>query len=180
MNLHIIKGLFDDCPSLINQYFVSTSFTLKDCIELKRLYDTVEYPQSIAAKLPVRKKKVLSLGCTLTQKQLSAICVLANTYGLFSVPVTEEDMANLFTCKPGFCIRVNYLRRVAILFEAMLENNLVQWNWQSVLGHGRFLMKKRGDGYVSASSLSSAISSSKNFQTSANETIRKEVYRLSK
>ena len=181
MNLHIIKGLFDDCPSLINQFFVSESFSLKDSIELKRLYDTIEYPQSIAAKLPIRGVTALSFGCTLSHKQLAAISELANTYDLFSASeVSEQDMANLFDCKLGFNIRVNNLRRIAILFDALLNSGMVQWDWQSILERGKFLMKKSGDGHVTASSLSSALSASRRAPTSANEAIRKAVYKLSR
>ncbi len=181
MNIHIIKGLFDDCPGLVNQYFVSKTFSFRDCMDMKRLYDTVELPQSIAAKMPGQNHSVISFGCNFTRKQLDALAVCANTYDLFSVPeVTAQDMGNLFACKPGFHIKVNDLRRITILFDALLENNLVQWNWQSVLWHSRLLIVKMGNSFVSQTSLSTALSASRKCPTSVNESIRRAVAILSK
>lgn len=181
MNIQIIKGLFDDCPHLINQYFVSGTFSFHDCMELKRLYDTTEYPQSVVTRISVKRMPPLSFGCSFSHKQLDALATCANIYGMFREPqITAQDMGDLFACKQGFYIRVNNLRRIAILFDALLENNLVQWNWQSVLWHNKLLTTKRGDGYVSQSSLSTALSASRGCPTSANEGIRKAVAMLSR
>ena len=180
MNIHIIKGLFDDCPGLVNQYFISETFSFRDCMDMKRLYDTVEFPQSIAAKMPGQNHSFFSFGCDFTHRQLKALAVCADTYALFNVQeVTAQDMEDLFACKPGFHIRVNNLRRIAVLFDALLENNLVQWNWQSILWHNKLLIAKRGNGYVSQSSLSTALSASRECPTSASEGIRKAVAMLS-
>lgn len=46
-------------------------------------------------------------------------------------------MEALFACKDGFCIRVNNVRHVAIMFDALLENRFIQYHWQSVLEKGR-------------------------------------------
>ena len=89
-----------------------------------------------------------------------------------------EDMEALFACKKGFCIRVNNIRHVAVLFDALLENTFILPHWQSVLDKGRFLLSKDGTRYVTASSLSSALSAARNNITSANLGIRKAVSRL--
>ena len=60
--------------------------------------------------------------------------------------------------KEGFHIRVNNLRHVVILFDALLENSLIQSRWQSVLGKGRFVQSKDGSRFITASNLSSALS----------------------
>ena len=71
-----------------------------------------------------------------------------------------EDMEALFSCKEGFHIQVNNLRHVVILFDALLENSLIQSRWQSVLDKGRFLQSKDGSRFITASNLSSALSAS--------------------
>lgn len=40
-------------------------------------------------------------------------------------PVTVDDMDLLFSCKRGFSLRVNSVRRVAILFDALLEYSFI-------------------------------------------------------
>ena len=77
-----------------------------------------------------------------------------------------EDMEALFSCKEGFRIRVNNIRRVAVLFDALLEKSYILSNWQSVLARGKFLLSKDGKRIVTATSLSSALSAAKNNMTS--------------
>ena len=40
--------------------------------------------------------------------------------------VRMEDMETLFACKEGFRIRVNNIRHVAVLFDALLERSYIQ------------------------------------------------------
>lgn len=75
-------------------------------------------------------------------------------------------------------MRVNNLRHVAVLFDALLENSLIQSRWQSVLDKGRFLQSKDGERSVSASSLSSALSAVRKNRTSVAVGIRRAVERL--
>ncbi len=89
---------------------------------------------------------------------MTGIVACANAYHLFCVSTLRiEDMEALFACKKGFCIRVNNIRHVAVLFDALLENTFILPHWQSVLDKGRFLLSKDGTRYVTASSLSSAL-----------------------
>lgn len=121
----------------------------------------------------------LSFGCNFTHKQMIGITACANTYHLFCVsPLRIEDMEALFSCKQGFCIRVNNIRHVAILFDALLEHSFIQAQWQAVLDSGRFLQTKNGKGFVSASSLSSALSAMRNNMTSAAYGIRRAISEL--
>ena len=78
----------------------------------------------------------------------------------------------------GFCIRVNNIRHVAILFDTLLEHSFIQAKWQSVLSSGRFLQTKDGKGFVSASSLSSALSALRNNMTSTGYGIRRAIDEL--
>lgn len=41
MNIHIIKGLLNDCSHLIRAFFTEADFSFEKCMELKRTYDNV-------------------------------------------------------------------------------------------------------------------------------------------
>lgn len=104
-------------------------------MELKRMYDTSESPSKTVehrADEPISNPP-LSFGCNFTREQMAGIVSCANTYHLFCIPVRIEDMEALFACKEGFYLRVNTVRYVAILFDALLENTFIQSHWQSRL-----------------------------------------------
>lgn len=180
MNLHIVKGLLTDCARLVNPLFTADSFSFEECLELKRMYDT-------SGSLPATDRQrvnepiydpPLSFGCNFSREQMAGIVSCANTYHLFFNSVRIEDMEVLFACKEGFRIRVNNLRHVVVLFDALLENSFIQSRWQSVLDKGGFLLSKDGERPVSASSLSSALSAVRNNVTSVALGIRRAVDHL--
>ena len=135
MNIHIVKGLLTECASSVQPCFAAPDFTFNECMKLKRMYDTSE---SLSPLGPPRINRPaalsLSFGCDFTPEQMEGIVACANTYHLFCVSVRIEDMEALFACKKGFSIRVNNIRRVVILFDALLENSFIQSRWQNVLG----------------------------------------------
>lgn len=180
MNIHIVKGLLTDYAHLVKPLFTAESFSFEVCMELKRMYDT-------SASLPITGKhrtdeptsdSPLSFGCNLTREQMAGIVSCANTYHLFCISVCIEDMEALFACKEGFHIRVNNIRHVTVLFDALLENSFIHSRWQAVLDKGRFLLSKDGMRFVSASSLSSALSAVRNNMTSVSSGIRRDIDRL--
>lgn len=180
MNIHIVKGLLIDCSDLVKPLFTSDSFSPKECMELKRMYDTsgsLPNTDRRQAEEPISDPP-LSFGCNFSREQMAGIVSCANTYHLFCFSTCIEDMEALFACKEGFRIRVNNLRHVAILFDALLENSLILSRWQSVLDKGRFLQSKDGERSVSATSLSSALSAVRNNRTSVAVGIRRAVERL--
>lgn len=180
MNIHIVKGLLIDCTDLVEPLFTAGSFSFEECMELKRLYDTsgsLPNTDRERAEEPINAP-LLSLGCNFSREQMAGIVSCANTYHLFCFSTCIEDMEALFACKEGFRIRVNNLRHVAILFDALLENSLIQSRWQSVLDKGRFLQSKDGRRSVSATSLSSALSEVRKNRTSVAVGIRRAVERL--
>lgn len=122
MNIHIVKGLLTECASSVQPCFAAPDFTFNECMKLKRMYDTSE---SLSPLGPPRINRPaalsLSFGCDFTPEQMEGIVACANTYHLFCVSVRIEDMEALFACKKGFSIRVNNIRRVVILFDALLE-----------------------------------------------------------
>lgn len=110
---------------------------------------------------------------------MAGIVSCANTCHLFCVPtVRMEDMEALFACKEGFRIRVNNIRHVAVLFDALLERSYIQAYWQSVLERGKFLVSKDGKRIVTASSLSTALSAARIRPTSVVYAIRTMIGRL--
>ena len=149
MNIHIVKGLLTDCPYLIQPLFSAPSLSFEECIELKRKYDTSELASSDCNPA---KFSFLSFDCSLSRKQLAGIVSCANTYHLFCSSVTIDDMESLFSCKRA--------------------------QWQTVLSKGKFLRTKDGKGFVSATSLSSALSAMRNGMTSAAYAIKRTVDEL--
>lgn len=168
MNIYIVKGLLTECAHLVQPLFAASEFSFEESIELRKQYDRSE-PLPPPIKHPTDsfiKAPPLSFGCNFTQEQMTGIVSCANTYHLFCVSeVCTEDMEVLFSCKEGFHIRVNNLRHVAVLFDALLENSFIQSRWQSVLDKGRFLQSKDGARFVTASNLSSALSAVRNNKT---------------
>ena len=169
MNIHIVKVLLIECAHLIQPLFAASDFSFEKCMELQRKYDRSEPlpPPTEHHTDGFIKAPPLSFGCNFTQEQMTGIVSCANTYHLFCVSeVCTEDMEALFSCKEDFHIRVNNLRHVVILFDALLENSFIQSRWQSVLDKGRFLQSKDGTRFITASSLSSALSAVRNNKTS--------------
>lgn len=178
MNIHIVQGILNGNPLLIQSLFIADNFSFKKCLELKRRYDK-PVPQSVPDDCrQTNPVPPLSLDCSLTPEQMVGIVSCANAYRLFCTPVTLGDMESLFTCKAGFSLRVNNIRHVAILFDALLEHSFIQAQWQTVLGKGKFLQTKDGKGSVSASSLSSALSAMRNHMTSAAYGIKRAIHEL--
>ena len=181
MNIHIVKGLLTECAHLIQPLFAASDFSFEKCMELQRKYDRSEpLPPPIAHHTDgFIKAPLLSFGCNFTQEQMTGIVSCANTYHLFCVSeVCIEDMETLFSCKEGFRIRVNNLRHVVILFDALLENSFIQSRWQSVLDKGRFLQSKDGTRFITASSLSSALSAIRSNMGAAAYSIKRAIGQL--
>lgn len=177
MNIQIVKGLLTDCFHLIEPLFSASSFSFEECIELKRKYDIPDqessFPDRNSAEL-----SFLSFDSALSRDQLAGIASCANTYHLFCSPVTVDDMDLLFSCKRGFNLRVNSVRRVAILFDALLEYSFIHPYWQAVLERGRFLRSKDGTHFITASSISTTLSLVRNKMTSIAYNIRMLVSQL--
>ena len=110
------------------------------------------------------------LNCNLRYHHFCIECAVAT--------VRMEDMEALFTCKEGFRIRVNNIRHVAVLFDALLERSCIQEHWQSVLERGKFLVSKDGKRIVTASSLSTALSATRIRPTSVVYAIKIMIGRL--
>ena len=181
MNIHIAKGLLTECAHLVQPLFAASDFSFDMCMELRSQYDRSE-PLPLPTKRHTDgfiKAPPLSFGCNFTLEQMTGIVSCANTYHLFCVSeVCIEDMEALFSCKEGFHIRVNNLRHVVILFDALLENSFIQSRWQSVLDKGRFLQSKDSTRFITASSLSSALSAIRSNMGAAAYSIKRAIGQL--
>ena len=181
MIIHVVRGILYDYQDYVRQIFSAGAFSLDDCMELKRMYDTSEInsPAFAYDADPMATATSLSFECNFSKEQMAGIVSCANTYHLFYVPtVRMEDMEVLFACKEGFRIRVNNIRHVAVLFDALLERSYIQAHWQSVLERGRFLVSKDGKRFVTASSLSTALSAARIRPTSVVYAIRTMIGQL--
>ncbi len=176
MNIHIVKGLLHDCAGLVKKFFTADTFSFEDCMRLKWKYDFYESsPGSPGADNPAHTPP-LSFGCNFSREQMKGIAACATAFHLFCVStLCIEDMEALFSCREDFSIRVNNVRHVAVMFDALLENRLIEPYWQSVLDKGRFLVSKDGKSYVSASSLSTALSIARIKKTAVANGIRKAI-----
>ena len=125
MNIHIIRGLLIDCTSLVKSLFTAETFSFEECMALKQKYDIAGVWFGSSRIEDSRNDPPLSFGCNFSREQMTGIVACANAYHLFCVSTLRiEDMEALFACKKGFCIRVNNIRHVAVLFDALLEKHL--------------------------------------------------------
>ena len=181
MNLHIAGVLLADLSERTRLLFAADTFSFEDCMELKKMYDISdpELPADVHGTGFALNAPPLSFDCNFTEEQMTGIVTCANAYHLFCVSaVSIEDMKALFACKEGFRIRVNNIRHVAVLFDALLERSYIQAHWQSVLEKGKFLVSKDGKRIVTASSLSTALSAARIRPTSVVYAIRTMIVRL--
>lgn len=181
MIIHVVRSILYDYQDYVRQIFSAGAFSLEDCMGMKRMYDTSEInsPAFAYDADPMATATSLSFECNFSKEQMAGIVSCANTYHLFYVPtVRMEDMEVLFACKEGFRIRVNNIRHVAVLFDALLERSYIQAHWKSVLERGRFLVSKDGKRFVTTSSLSTALSAARIRPTSVVYAIRTMIGQL--
>ena len=81
MNIHIVKGLLNECAHLVQSLFAASDFSFEKCMELRRLYDRSEpLPPTIRHYTDGSMKvQPLSFGCNFTQEQMTGIVFCANT-----------------------------------------------------------------------------------------------------
>lgn len=181
MIIHVVRSILYDYQDYVRQIFSAGAFSLEDSMELKRMYDTSEInsPAFAYDADPMATAASLSFECNFSKEQMAGIVSCANTYHLFCVPtVRMEDMETLFACEEGFRIQVNNIRHVAVLFDTLLGRSCIQAHWQSILERGRFLVSKDGKRFVTASSLSTALSAARIRPTSVVYAIRTMIGRL--
>ena len=177
-NHSIAKRILMERHDLAQHLFNSDAFTLEDCIKMKNIFDTTDAPPpNIMFHEDVSEtKRSLSFDCHLTKEQMVRIAHCANTNHLFCVSeVSIDDMQSLLECKSNFSLKVENTRNVAVLFNALLEGNLIGWNWKKAMENGGHLLSRKTGKPISATTLSSALSDIKRKPTPTSKRIEDEI-----
>ena len=179
-NYNAVRRLLAERPDLAQQLFHCRTFTLGDSIKMKNVFDTTDAPPPNKTHVAdvSEMKRPLSFGCHLSNEQMVRIADCANTSHLFCVQtICAEDMRSLLECGQGFQITVENIRNVAVMFDTMVEQKLIGWNWKAVMSSGKHLLSKTGKS-ISASSLSSALSEIKKHPTAMSRSIVQAIRRI--
>ena len=173
-NLEIVKNVFTESPHLIEEILLRKDFSRKDLSELMALYLT-------SPEQHTEEKSELSFGCNLSNEQFSLLTKIIDNYEVF-YPMGDEsvdsEIRSLFDCKIGLHVQVKNVRKVAVLFDALLECNLINRDWQSVLEKGGFLLSRKTGKPISSSALSSALYKVKLHSMAVYQSIRKDVLEM--
>lgn len=172
-NCNAVRRLLAERPDLAQQLFRSRTFTLGDSIKMKNVFDTTDAPPPNKTHVAdvSGMKRPLSFGCHLSNEQMVRIADSANTSHLFCVQeISADDIRSLLKCKQDFQITVENIRNVAVMFDTMVEQKLIGWNWKTAMSSGKHLLSKTGKP-ISASSLSSALSEIKKHPTAMSKSI---------
>jgi hypothetical protein len=70
---------------------------------------------------------------------------------------------------------VENIRSVAILFDTLLENGMIDWKWKAAMANGGHLLSKKTGKPISATTLSSALSEIKKRPTPVSKRIVSEI-----
>lgn len=173
-NHNIARRILVERGDLALHLFNSENFTLEDCIKMKHVFDTTDAPPPNIASTNTEvseAKPPLSFGYHLSLKQMVRIADCANANHLFCVSVTVEDIRALLECKKGYSIKVRNIRNVAILFDALLDNDMIKWNWKAAMAKGGHMLSKNTGKAISATTLSSALSEIKKQPTPVSKRI---------
>ena len=174
-NHNIANRILMERGDLAQHLFDSEEFTLEDCIKMKHVFDTTDAPppNTVSFNTEVSETKPpLSFGYHLSLKQMVRIADCANVNHLFCVSVTAvEDIRALLECSNGYRITVENIRNVAILFDTLLENGMIDWNWKAAMARGGHLLSKNTGKPISATTLSSALSEIKKRPTPVSKRI---------
>ena len=154
MNMGIVRNLYTQEKEMIDRYLYKDSFTKEDFHEL------IHHHLTTSTGSQSQRATSMSFGGKFTGQQLDCLAQIAKDNNLFKLSNDTEAravMGDLLHCKTGFTVEVRNLRNVAVFFDELLTNNLVCYNWQSVIEKGRFLISPKNNKRVAASDLSSAL-----------------------
>ena len=111
-------------------------------------------------------------GRYLTKEQIMRITAIATANYLFSFyGEPHDDICSLLECKENFHLVATNIRNVTVMFDTLYEIGLIARGWQTVIEKRGLLYSKNGIP-VTASSLSSALSSIKKNPTAKTHAIR--------
>ena len=177
MNMGIVRNLYTQEKEMLDMYLYKDSFTKEDFNELLQHYLTTSTEIQLQMATPI------SFGGKFTDRQLDCLAKIAYDNHLFLLP-EETDvkavMDALLHCKTAFTVKVRNLRNVAVFFDELLTNNIVCYNWQSVIEKGRFLVSPKSNKSIGTSDLSSALYKARISPTIAKSNIRDGIKKMKK
>lgn len=174
-NLTLIRQLFTDSFYLVEPLLVKSSVSQVELNALvcKHLTSAVFSPM----------KASYSLGCSFSDRQIEQLACISETYQIFNTMEggdIRDALRSLFSCQIGFRLQVYHVRRAVVLFDALLDCNMISRNWQNVLDKGHFLVSPQGGQWIKKNSLSSSLNKAKASSAAEFENIRKAVYEMKK
>lgn len=174
-NINIVSGILAR-KDLLMRLMEPDSFSMKDCEDILRQYDSTDAPPSSRLTgLPYTVPPPLSFGCTLTDEQMVRISFIANTNRLFCVSKGKTlDLKPLLQCEEGATFVSHNNRLVAILFDQLSEKGMINSNWQYTLEKSGILLSRTGKP-VKATTLSSALCGIRKNPTAESKKFKKEL-----
>ena len=177
MNMGIVRNLYTQEKEMLDRYLYKDSFTKEDFHEL------IHHHLTTSTGSQSQRATSISFGGKFTGQQLDCLAQIAKDNNLFKLSNDTEAravMGDLLHCKTGFTVEVRNLRNVAVFFDELLTNNLVCYNWQSVIEKGRFLVSPKNNKRVAASDLSSALYKARISSSIAKHSIRDGIKQMKK
>ena len=174
-NLTLIRQLFTDSFYLVEPLLVKSSVSQA---ELNALVC-----RHLTSVLYFKKKESYSLGCRFSDRQIEQLACISETYDIFNTMEggdIRDALRSLFSCQIGFRLQVCHVRRAAVLFDALLDCNMISRNWQNVLHKGHFLVSPQRGQWIKKNSLSSSLNKAKESSAAEFVNIRKAVYEMKK
>lgn len=177
MNMGIVRNLYTQEKDMLDRYLYKDSFTKEDFHELIHQHLTTSTGSQS------QRATSMSFGGKFTDHQLDYLAKIAQENHLFKLSNDTEARAamdDLLNCKAGFTVEVRNLRNVVVFFDELLTNNLVCYNWQSMIEKGRFLISPKNNKRVAASDLSSALYKARISSSVAKHSIRDGIKQMKK
>lgn len=172
-NLGVVRAVFKSIADS-NKHEVS----IRECLSKKDCSDLLLF---LYGNHPMAHRKddvPLTFSCKLAEEQLARIVEISHANGIFLVSGKDElhkRLSAVLRCEAGHYLKARNLRKVAVLFDALLANGMIGYDWQSVIEKGRFLVSPKYGKRVTASMLSSSLSKTKRNMAAPYRVIRNEV-----
>ena len=171
VNVRRIGSLLRDRRDLVEKYFSCSAFGSDDFSAMFNDFNRG------TAYVPASGVKTLNFGGALSAQQTAAIASIANGLHIFRQEVSAEDMADLFSQSPHIRLVSANNRRLAVLFDALSCERLIDGDWQKVIAASGIFVSSIG-APLTQSKLSSALNGARADGTAAFSTIRKRVHEV--
>lgn len=172
VNIHKIDTLLRERKDLVEKFFSSSTFGPSDFIAMLNDFD-----KGLPATETTAGEKRPNFECVLSDTQAAAIASIANDLNIFREKVSGKDMANLFSPSPDIRLCSSNNRKLAVLFDALAEDNLINRDWQKVIA-ATGIITSSANTPLTQSKISSALSEARADDSAAFNAIRKRVHEI--